>query len=254
MTMIEIFILSIIQGVTEFLPVSSSSHLIIISEYLNFENQSLSIDVSLHIGSFIAVITYFRKDIINFIKNKELFFKIFLSSIPVMLTGFLLVKFELIDQLRNLQVIGWTTIIFGILLYISDKFSIENKIDNNFTIKSAMIIGILQILSLIPGVSRSGITITAARILKFNRFDSAKISFLLSIPTLAAVSFFGLKNLVVSNNLDFSVLNIVSIFLSFVFSLITIKFFLNYIKNFNLNIFVIYRIILGIFLIIIAYL
>ena len=254
MTMIEIIILSIIQGVTEFLPVSSSSHLIIISEYLNFENQSLSIDVSLHIGSFIAVITYFRKDIINFIKNKELFFKIFLSSMPVMLTGFLLVKFELIDQLRNLQVIGWTTIIFGILLYISDKFSIENKIDNNFTIKSAMIIGILQILSLIPGVSRSGITITAARILKFNRFDSAKISFLLSIPTLAAVSFFGLKNLVVSNNLDFSVLNIVSIFLSFVFSLITIKFFLNYIKNFNLNIFVIYRIILGIFLIIIAYL
>ena len=254
MTMIEIIILSIIQGVTEFLPVSSSSHLIIISEYLNFENQSLSIDVSLHIGSFIAVITYFRKDIINFIKNKELFFKIFLSSIPVMLIGFLLVKFELIDQLRNLQVIGWTTIIFGILLYISDKFSIENKIDNNFTIKSAMIIGILQILSLIPGVSRSGITITAARILKFNRFDSAKISFLLSIPTLAAVSFFGLKNLVVSNNLDFSVLNLVSIFLSFVFSLITIKFFLNYIKNFNLNIFVIYRIILGIFLIIIAYL
>ena len=252
--MIEIFILSIIQGVTEFLPVSSSSHLIIISKYLNFENQSLSIDVSLHIGSFIAVITYFRKDIVNFIKNKELFFKIFLSSIPVMLTGFLLVKFELINQLRNLQVIGWTTIIFGILLYISDKFSVENKIDNNFTIKSAIIIGVLQIFSLIPGVSRSGITITAARILKFNRFDSAKISFFLSIPTLAAVSFFGFKNLYISNNLDFSTLNLTSIFLSFVFSFITIKFFLNYIKNFNLNVFVIYRIILGIFLLIIAYL
>ena len=252
--MIEIFILSIIQGVTEFLPVSSSSHLIIISKYLNFENQSLSIDVSLHIGSFIAVITYFRKDIVNFIKNKELFFKIFLSSIPVMLTGFLLVKFELINQLRNLQVIGWTTIIFGILLYISDKFSVENKIDNNFTIKSAIIIGVLQIFSLIPGVSRSGITITAARILKFNRFDSAKISFFLSIPTLAAVSFFGFKNLYTSNNLDFSTLNLISIFLSFVFSFITIKFFLNYIKNFNLNVFVIYRIILGIFLLIIAYL
>ena len=163
MTMIEIFILSIIQGVTEFLPVSSSSHLIIISEYLNFENQSLSIDVSLHIGSFIAVITYFRKDIINFIKNKELFFKIFLSSIPVMLIGSLLVKFELIEKLRNLQVIGWTTVIFGILLYISDKFGIENKIDNNFTIKSSMIIGFLHIFSLIPGVSRSGISITAAR-------------------------------------------------------------------------------------------
>ena len=97
--MIEVFILSIIQGITEFLPISSSSHLIIISEYLNFENQSLSIDVSLHIGSFIAVVTYFRKDIVNFIKNKELFIKIFLSSIPVMLIGFLLIRFQLIDQL-----------------------------------------------------------------------------------------------------------------------------------------------------------
>ncbi len=252
--MIEVFILSIIQGITEFLPVSSSSHLIIISEYLDFENQSLSIDVSLHIGSFIAVITYFREEILNFVKNKELFFKIFISSIPVMLFGFLLIKFELIDQLRSLQVIGWTTILFGILLYISDKFNIEKNLDKNFTLKSAIIIGIMQIFSLIPGVSRSGVTITAARILKFNRIDSAKISFLLSIPTLAAVSFFGLKNLVTENNIDFSILNLTSIFLSFVFSLITIKFFLNYIKNFNLNIFVFYRIILGTFLLIIAYL
>jgi len=252
--MIEVFILSIIQGITEFLPVSSSSHLIIISEYLNFENQSLSIDVSLHIGSFIAVITYFREEILNFVKNKELFLKIFLSSIPVMLFGFLLIKFELIDQLRNLKVIGWTTIIFGILLYVGDKFNIEKNLDKNFTYKSAIIIGILQIFSLVPGVSRSGVTITAARILKFNRVDSAKISFLLSIPTLAAVSFFGLKNLVTANNIDFSILNLISIFLSFIFSLITIKFFLKYIKNFNLNIFVIYRVILGIFLITIAYL
>ena len=252
--MIEVFILSIIQGITEFLPISSSSHLIIISEYLNFENQSLSIDVSLHIGSFIAVVTYFRKDIVNFIKNKELFIKIFLSSIPVMLIGFLLIRFQLIDQLRNLQVIGWTTIIFGILLYISDKFSIEKKIDSNFTYKSAIFIGILQIFSLIPGVSRSGIAITAARVLKFNRLDSAKISFLLSIPTLAAVSFYGLRNLLFSDNVDFSILNLISIFLSFIFSFITIKFFLNYIKKFNLNIFIIYRILLGVFLLTTAYL
>ena len=252
--MIEVFILSIIQGITEFLPVSSSSHLIIMSEYLDFENQSLSIDVSLHIGSFIAVITYFKQEILNFVKNKELFLKIFLSSTPVMLFGFLLIKFELIDQLRNLQVIGWTTILFGILLYISDKFNIEKNLDKNFTLKSAMIIGILQIFSLVPGVSRSGISITAARILKFNRVDSAKISFLLSIPTLAAVSFFGLKNLFTANSIEFSILNLTSIFLSFAISLITIRFFLNYIKNFNLNIFVIYRIILGIFLLTITYL
>ena len=192
--MIEIFILSLIQGVTEFIPISSSSHLIIVSKYLNFSNQSLSVDVSLHIGSFIAVIVFFRKDIFNFIKNKDLFIKIIISSIPVMIAGYILVKLNLIDLLRNVKIIGWTTILFSFLLFLSDKVKIERKIVHNFTFKSAIFIGFFQILSLIPGVSRSGITITAARMLRFDRFDSAKISFFLSIPTLAAVSFFGLNN------------------------------------------------------------
>ena len=99
--MIEIFILSFIQGVTEFLPVSSSSHLIILSNYINFENQSLSIDVSLHIGSFLAVIVFFRNDIINFMKNKELFLKIIVSSLPVMIIGFFLVKSGIIDKIKT---------------------------------------------------------------------------------------------------------------------------------------------------------
>ena len=248
--MIEIFFLSIIQGITEFLPVSSSSHLILISNYIKFESQSLSIDVSLHIGSFFAVITYFRKDIYNLFINKDLFLKILISSIPVMIVGYLLVEFNLIEQLRNIKIIAWTTIIFGIILFVSDKFEMNNSINNNFNYKSAIFIGVLQILSLVPGVSRSGITISAARILKFNRYDSAKISFLLSIPTLAAVSLFGLRNLITSENLSFSILNMSSILLSFIFSLITIKYFLKYIKNFSLNIFVIYRIILGIILLI----
>ncbi len=252
--MIEVFILSIIQGITEFIPVSSSSHLIIISEYLDFKNQSLSIDVSLHIGSFIAVITYFREDIFNFVKNKDLFLKITLSSIPVMFFGFLLVQFELIDQLRNIKVIGWTTIIFGIILYISDKFNMDKKIENDFTFKSAIFIGVLQIFSLIPGVSRSGISISAARILKFNRFDSAKISFLLSIPTLGAVSVFGLINLYASQDLSFSKLNLIAIFLSFLFSFFTIKYFLSYIKKFSLDFFVIYRVVLGILVLYYSYL
>ena len=252
--MLEVFILSIIQGITEFLPVSSSSHLILISEYLNFQHQSISIDVSLHIGSFIAVITYFRKDIFNFIKNKDLFFKIIISSIPVMFIGFLLVQFELIYQLRNIKLIGWTTIIFGVFLYVSDKSKVNKKIKKEFTFKSAIFIGMLQIFSLIPGVSRSGVTITAARILEYDRLDSAKISFLLSIPTLAAVSIFGFKNLITSENIDFSILNLISILLSFIFSYVTIKFFLTFIRNFSLNLFVFYRIILGIFILIIAYL
>ena len=252
--MIEIIILSLIQGITEFLPISSSSHLIILSEYLEFNNKNLEIDVSLHIGSFLAVIFFFRKDVLNFVQNKDLFLKILIGSLPVMIVGYLLVKFNFIDQIRNIKVIGWTTLIFGILLYLSDKSSIKRKINSNFTLKSAVLIGFLQILSLVPGVSRSGIAITGARALKFNRYDSAKISFLLSIPTLAAVSIFGLNNLVKSESFDFSFLIIISIIFSFLFSFITIKYFLKYIKTFTLNIFVIYRVFLGIGLLVLAYL
>ena len=193
--MIEVLILSFVQGVTEFIPVSSSSHLVILSEYLKFENRSLSIDVSLHIGSFFAVLTYFRKDIFNFVNNRDLLFKILVSSIPVIIFGFILVQTGFIESLRKIKVIAWATLIFGLLLYYSDKFQSKKNIESNFSFKTAMLIGLLQIFSLIPGVSRSGVTITAARLLKFKRYDAAKISFLLSIPTLGAVSLYGLRNL-----------------------------------------------------------
>ena len=252
--MIEIFILSIVQGITEFLPISSSSHLILISEYLNFENQSLSIDVSLHIGSFIAVLSYFYKEIINFYENKILFFKIIISSLPVMLVGFLIIKFNYIDKIRNIETIAWTTIIFGILLFISDKFKLEKNIKENLSYKSVIFIGLLQILSLIPGVSRSGIAITAARFLNFKRVDAAKISFLLSIPILAAVSFYGFKNILLSGDPIFTKFNLISISLSFLISLLTIKFLLSFINKFNLNLFVYYRVFLGACLLLLAYL
>ena len=252
--MIEIFILSLIQGITEFLPVSSSSHLILMSKLLDFEDQSLSIDVSLHIGSLLAVLLYFYKDIISFIVNKILFFKIFISSLPVIITGFLLVETGIIDQIRDIKIIAWTTLIFGFLLYFSDKFKLEKNLEKNFSYKSAIFIGLFQILSLVPGVSRSGIAITAARLLNFKRVDAAKISFLLSIPILSAVSLFGIKNMILSENIYFTKLNLVSIFLSFLFSLVTIKYFLRYIVKFNLNVFVYYRIFLALILIAIAYL
>ena len=252
--MIEIFLLSLIQGITEFLPISSSSHLIIFSNFTGFKDQSLSIDISLHIGSFLAVITYFHKDLRSFIKNKILFFKILIASLPVMIFGFFLIQTGLIDKIRNIEVIGWTTLIFGILLYISDKFKLEKNININLSYKNSIFIGLFQILSLIPGVSRSGISITAARLLNFKRFDAAKISFLLSIPTLGAVSVFGVKNLITSEDVEISILNIISIFLSFMLSLVTINYFLKYIKRFSLNIFVLYRIILGITLLSLAYL
>ena len=252
--MIEIFILSLIQGISEFIPVSSSSHLILISDYIKFEGRGLSIDVSLHIGSFLAVIFFFQKEILNFIKNKELFIKVFVSSIPVMIMGIILVKTDLINNLRTIEIIGWTTLIFGILLYFSDRFRLDKNLKSDFSYKDAILIGIVQVLALIPGVSRSGIVITSARFLDFNRVDSAKISFLLSIPTLAAVSIFGLYSHIENQDLNFSITNFFSIFFSFVFSLITIKYFLRFIKNFSLKIFVVYRIVLGMLILYFVYL
>ena len=251
--MIEILILSLVQGITEFLPISSSSHLIIISKITNFNNQNLTIDVSLHVGSFLAVVTYFYKDIYNFIENKKLFEKILIASLPVLIAGYVMIETGVIEKIRNIKVIGWTTFIFGILLYVSDKFKLEKSIEQ-LNLKSSLIIGIFQILSLIPGVSRSGISITAARFLNYKRYDAAKISFLLSIPTLGIISIFGLKNILSNGNSIFSLLNYISILFSFIFSLITIKYFLRYIQTFSLNLFIIYRIILGLIILTFVYL
>ena len=136
--------------------------------------------------------------------------------------------------------------------FITDKFNTNKEIDSDFTLKSVVIISIFQVLSLIPGVSRSGITISAARLLKFKRYDSVKISFLLSIPTLAAVSIYGISEIINSENIEFSLVQVGLIFLSFIISYMTIKFFLGYVKKFNLNLFVIYRIIIGCVLIILS--
>ena len=248
----EIFILSIIQGISEFLPVSSASHLIIASKIYQFNNQSLLIDISLHLGSLLAILFYFKSEIFNLKKNKIFFYKIAISTIPLIIVGYFLYSTGIIYQLRNIKVIAWSTLFFGILLYISDKNKFLKKIDSDFNIKSALIIGFFQILALIPGVSRAGITITAGRILGFNRIDSAKISFYLSIPALFGASAIGLKDLL-KENIEFNFFVLISIFLSFLFSLITIKFFLKFIKNFSLNLFVIYRVVLGFILFYIIY-
>ena len=251
---IEILILSIIQGISEFLPVSSAAHLVLISKYYEFVSQSLLIDICLHLGSLLAIILYFRNDLFNFMKNKNFLIKIFIGTIPIIPIGYMLYQTNLIYHLRNLEVIGWTSLIFGILLYISDKKKITKKIDSEFTNKSAIIIGLFQVLALIPGVSRSGITITSGRLLGFNRFDSAKISFFLSIPTLAAASCLGIYNISKEGSTELNFLAIIAVIFSFIFSYITIALFLNFVKKFNLSIFIAYRIILSLVILGIVYL
>jgi len=251
---IEILILSAIQGISEFIPVSSAAHFVLVSKYYAFINQSLLIDICLHLGSLIAIIFYFRNDLFNFVKNKSFLIKILIATIPIIPIGYILYQTELIDQLRNLKVIGWMSLIFGILLYISDRTKITKRIDTAFNNKSAIFIGMFQILALIPGVSRSGITITSGRILGFSRFDSAKISFFLSIPTLAAASLLGIYNIYKEESAELNFLAIIAVLFSFIFSYITISLFLKFIQKFSLNIFIIYRIVLSLFILAVVYL
>ena len=249
---IETSILAFIQGVAEFIPVSSSAHLIIISKISNFNVSSLQLDISLHLGSLLAIIFYFRKDLLNITKNKSLFLLIVLGSIPLIIVGYFFYSSGLIENLRNLKVIAWTTLIFGILLFIADRSRIKNKINDNLNLKNILLIGILQMLAIIPGVSRSGIIITASRFLNFDRVDSSKISFYLSIPALAGASVLSMKD-IINTNIDMNFLFIFAVLLSFVVSYLTIKYFLIYVRNFNLNLFVYYRTFLALILFVIAY-
>ena len=251
---VEILILSIIQGVSEFIPVSSAAHLVLISKYYAFINQSILIDICLHLGSLLAIIVYFRNDLFSFVKNKNFLIKIIIGTIPIVPVGYILYQTDLIYQLRNLEVIGWTSLIFGIILYLSDKSKITRKINTEFTNKSAIFIGLFQVLSLIPGVSRSGITITSGRFLGFDRFDSAKISFFLSIPTLGAASFLGIYNIYKEGSAELNFLAIIAVIFSFIFSYITIALFLKFIQKFSLNIFIIYRIAISLFILFLVYL
>ncbi len=249
---IEILILSAVQGISEFLPISSSAHLILVSNFYDLETSSLLIDISLHLGSLIAIIFYFRKELFNLRNNKNLLSLIIIGSLPLIIFGYILYTTELIHLLRNTKLIASTTLFFGFILFFADQRKIDKNISTNLNIKTILFIGLFQILALIPGVSRAGITITAARFLNFNRVDSTKISFLLSIPALAGASFLSLRD-VYQQSIEINYLLLITIFLSFTFSFFTIKYFLKFISKISFNIFIIYRILLGLILFLTIY-
>jgi len=249
---IEILILSAVQGISEFLPISSSAHLIIVSNLYDLKTSSLLIDISLHLGSLLAIIFFFKKDLFDLKNNQKLLSLIIIGSIPLIIFGYILHTTELIHFLRNVKVIAWTTLFFGIVLFIADQRKLDHNLSTDLNVRSVIFIGLFQIFALIPGVSRAGITMTAARFLKFNRVDSGKISFLLSIPALAGASFLGLKD-AFFETIEISYVVIIAVILSFLFSYTTVKFFLGYLNKFSLNIFVIYRIIISLILFSIIY-
>ena len=249
---LQAIFLAFVQGVSEFIPVSSSAHLVIFSEFLNFNGQSLIFDVGLHLGSLIAIIFFFRNDLLKIKNNKKLLKLIIIGSLPLIIFGYYFISFGIINILRNIEVIGWSTLVFGLLLYYADSFKVAKNLDKDLNTKNILIIGMMQVLSLIPGVSRSGIIITVGRLLNFNREDSVKISFFLSIPALLGASIISIKD-VTNESFEFNILLLISILVSFIFSYLTIKYLLIYVQKFSMKIFVVYRIILSFFIFFIIY-
>ena len=237
---IQIFIYSIIQGITEFLPVSSSAHLYFIQDIYNWEDNALLLAIGAHLGTFLAVMAFNRKLFINFKENHLLPFAL-IASLPVIFTGGLIGLLGYDSFKSNLYIIAFACIVGGVLLELSDN---KKKNKNEITLKNSIVVGVFQILALIPGMSRSGTVITAMRFLGINRKLSITFSLLTGIPVLLAVCVFGIYKIVNLSDLNFIKLSFIVI-ISFCSAIITIHFFYKWIEKFSFRIFCIYRVLLG---------
>ena len=248
-----IILLSLIQGITEFLPISSSAHLMLFPFLAKVADQGVITDIFAHIGSLLAVILFYRKDIKDIIlsifspkKNKNMLYCIIIATLPIVFVGLLFLIFKI--NIRNPQVVIYISIVFGLMLFMADKFGKEKYLLKNLSLKDAFYIGVAQTLASIPGISRSGITVTCGLSLGYKREDSLKFSFLISIPAIILVGFGGILKLAINPQpIDLSSMMFVMLF-SFVFSLIAIRFMVYWLKKSSFKPFAIYRILLGIFL------
>ncbi|MEA3306974.1 MAG: undecaprenyl-diphosphate phosphatase [Elusimicrobiota bacterium] len=250
MTILQSTILGIVQGIGEFLPISSSAHLVILPFFCGWDYQGLSYDVMLHMGTLLAIVLYFYKDWLVFIRkgltkpksrDGKFFWLLVIATFPAGIAG-LLLKDLAATTFRDPLWIAFNLAFFAIILYIADRKSSRNKIFYDLNLKGALLIGFFQALAIMPGTSRSGITITAALLLGFKREDAAKISFFLAMPII-----FG-AGLVESRHFSIADINtafIVGLLVSFIAGWLSIKFLLNFLKNHSVNLFVMYRVILA---------
>jgi undecaprenyl-diphosphatase len=254
MDILNIIILSIIQGVTEFLPISSSSHLILLPMFTEFPDQGIMFDVALHTGSLFAILIYYRNEIKNIFQNtdngKSYTRLIIIGSIPLPIAGLLLI--DLISlNLRSVEVISVMTITFALLLLYADNYNKPYKLITNISTKIILVIGLFQILALVPGVSRSGIVITAALLLNYNRNDAIKIAFLLSIPAIFMASSYNLLQLSSMGSVSILSDHLLGMTISLIVSYLTIYFFIATINKISFAPYIIYRMMLGTLLLII---
>lgn len=257
----QIIILAIIQGVTEFLPISSSGHLILVPVLTGWTDQGLLTDVMVHMGSFAAVIVYFWRDLwrltiggVNILRGRmtddgRLALYILIATVPAVLFGIAVKTTGLIDNVRGAEIVAWNAIIFACIMFVGDHWGAMRRRVEDMKLAPAVLIGIAQAIAIIPGISRSGITMTAARALGFTRPEAARFSFLLGVPAIA-----GAGVLVIGEAIDrgasISADAMGTGFLTFFTALAAIAFLMKVLQRYSLNAFVIYRIGLGIALLV----
>lgn len=269
MPLVHILVLAAVQGLTEFLPVSSSGHLILVPHLFGWDDQGRIIDVAMHIGTLLAVLIYFWRDIFAMTRalgrsfklaatgrpmDKEfwLILKLFVASIPAVAAG-LAIEHYLPNGMRDISIIAWTTIVFAILLYVADKMFMTIRRMEHISYIGAFFVGCFQALALIPGTSRSGATMTAARILGVERSEAARFSFLMAIPTILGAGLLEGYKLYKSGDYALAHDAVVGGALAFVFGLAAIAFMMAWLRRASFTPFVVYRLILGAILMWIVY-
>ena len=256
MTFIQMLLIAVIQGVTEFLPISSSGHLILLPKLADLPDQGPMIDVAVHIGSLLAIIIYFWRDVRGLAQGgfatigigkapeqRQLFWWIVIGTIPAVAVGFLLK--DMLDQFRSTHLVAVNLIVYGILLGVADRFGKQERSYEDLTLRDAIIVGCAQALALVPGTSRSGVTMTAARFLGYKRIEAARFSFLLSIPAVAgAGTLVALKLSDASAQIQMDAL--ITGAMTFVAAFATMAFLMNFLRKATMLVFVIYRVALGV--------
>ena len=255
---IQILVYSTLQGITEFLPISSSAHLYLLDDYFNWSENSVLLALAAHIGTLLAVVFHQRNDLIISIKKafntninfqENILILSLISSFPLIFIGGFIAFFRLNDYSSNLFIIAIACIIGGIALEISDNFFKRNKVIDTISLRSALLIGLFQVLALIPGMSRSGSVITAMGFLGINRTLSIRFSLMTGVPVLFLASIFGIYEIIFNHNI-FIMKFFIIVLLSLITGIFTINLLLRWIKNFSFRIFSVYRILLGTFILI----
>lgn len=266
MSFFQLFIVAVIQGLTEFLPISSSGHLILLPSLTGMEDQGQVIDVAVHVGTLGAVILFFWSDVRDALlglpraltgrvdtPSAKLALLLIIATIPAIIFGLFLKFTGLDDAMRSIAVIGWTMLIFGLVLYWADQKGAEVKQDRDWSLRDAVIMGLWQALALIPGTSRSGATITGARALGYRREDGTRLAMLMSIPTILASGLFLGLEVAAEANAQAARDGAIAAAMAFVAALLALSIMMRLLKSVSFTPYVIYRVILGIVLLVIAY-